>query len=268
MNPMHPPHIRAYHTRRFTVYHDASVSLESAVEILQEPGETIKSSSKAFTRRVGRWLVKESRGGSLSEVFKHVTKPERYRAVWSTSLALRERGVPIPMPLAYFERKLLRRTISHAYICEFMRGYVSVEDYARSLGGHHANPDAVNQFLSRLALALRQLEAAGGYHADLSGKNILTTDGEQFVFVDLDAMSLVNTIDENMRLKNHVQLYDSFCDQWTTEYLTPFLASLLPDTLRADAWMPQVWKGQRERRARSEAIWRREGRPPQRFFPA
>jgi hypothetical protein len=262
---MTPAGVAAYRTRRISIFYDASVPLELPVAIAQEPGEILKKSSKALTRRMGDWLIKESRP-TLAGVFKRTFKPDRYRRAWIAAWYLRSHDVPVPKPLAYLERRIYRVVLGDVYVSEYLWGHVSVEDYARAVIGPHPVHENALAFLTALAKAVKRIENAGAYHADLSGKNILTQDGSQFYTIDLDAVSLGTPYSDEARLKNHVQLYDSFCDFWPDDVLIPFIASMLPDPDRVEPWMHRVWKGQRDRRRRTEEIWRRNGRSPQRMY--
>jgi len=263
--PMIPPGVAVFRSRRLAVYYDAATLIDKSVEIIQEPGEILKVSPKASTRRVGDWLVKEGRT-NLPGIVKRTLKPERYRKAWAAAWHLRAHGVSVPRPLAYLERRVFRLVLGDAFVCEFLWGHASVEDYARAVIGPHPDIAGATAFLFGLADAIRGIENAGAYHADLSGKNILTRDGSQFSLIDLDAVSLGVPYSDEARLKNHVQLYDSFCDFWPDDVLIPFIERMSPDPGRIEPWMHRVWKGQRERRNRTEAIWRKEGRRAQRLF--
>ena len=61
-------------------------------------------------------------------------------------------------------------------------------------------------------------------------------------------------------MKNHVQLYDSFCDLWGDHLLELFIGHMLPSGTDLGPWMVKVRQSQAERRARIEAIWRGQGR--------
>jgi hypothetical protein len=65
---------------------------------------------------------------------------------------------------------------------------------------------------------------------------------------------------QGRRMTNHVQLYDSFVDRLNDDYLAPFIRAMLPDEDAVGPWMHEVRARQRRRRARTEAIWRRQGR--------
>jgi tRNA A-37 threonylcarbamoyl transferase component Bud32 len=237
----------------------SDVSLDAVLDALKTPGAILKQNHKATTRRVGDWVVKESRR-TASERLKHALRPARYRCGWNAARALTERGIGVPEPVAYVESRLAGRMIGNAMITEFLSGCVSVEEFAQRLVSVGATHARVTAYLGALAKAVADLNAAGAYHSDLSGKNIFTRTGAEFRFIDLDAIVLDRPIAEAASLLNHVQLYDSFCDLWDDSFLEPFLLPLIPSDRNVEGWMEEVRAGQASRRARVEAVWRRQGR--------
>ncbi|MDX9973834.1 MAG: lipopolysaccharide kinase InaA family protein [FCB group bacterium] len=235
----------------------SDAALDAILGALKSPGEVLKQSHKSTARRVGDWVIKESRR-NLSEYIKHVFHPSRYRAGWLAARYLEERGIGVPEAVAYVERRCLGLMTGNAVVMEFLSGYVNVEEYARRLVAAGANAARVEAFLEGLAKAVGALDAAGAYHSDLSGKNIFTRTGAEFRFIDLDGVVLGRKQTEAMRLLNHVQLYDSFCDLWDDSVLDPFLAPLIPADRDIEAWMETVRAGQAARRARTEAVWLRQ----------
>lgn len=237
----------------------ADVALDAILSALKSPGEVLKQSHKATARRVGEWVIKESRR-SPSECAKHILYPGRYRAGWIAARFLEQRGIGVPEPVAYVERRHAGLMTGNAVILEFLSGYANVEAYARRLVAAGASGARIAAFLGALAVAVNALCATGAYHGDLSGKNIFTLSGAEFRFIDLDGVILGRRYTEAMRLLNHVQLYDSFCDIWDDSVLEPFVEALMPAERDFEAWMETVRAGQAARRARSEAIWLRQGR--------
>lgn len=229
-------------------------------EVLRENGEILKVSKKSVTRHVGDWVIKESRSEHGLGVVKHTVARSRYRAGWRAAQHLAARGVPIPAPIAFIEWRIAGIIIRNAFICEYLRGAFNVEHHAKALHEAGAPPQEIAVFLARIADAVNSLNASGAYHADLSGKNVFTKGGEEFFFIDLDGVQVGATYTEARRFKNHVQLYDSFCDIFGEDLLGPFLARMLPDGQDAREWTAQVRAGQRERRAIIEAKWRKQGK--------
>ena len=145
-------------------------------------------------------------------------------------------------------------------VMEFLQGMTNVERFAAQLVQNEADDEHVNSFLHELAHAVTSLQEAEAYHKDLSGKNILTQDGRRFCFIDLESVVPAARQTRRMVLKNHIQLYDSFCDFWGDDFLEPFLAQMLPEGEDYARWARIVRRGQAARRSRQIALWKRQGR--------
>jgi hypothetical protein len=169
-------------------------------------------------------------------------------------------GVSVPTPCAYVEEGRFGIILRNALVTGYLHDAVNVEEYARSLVKAQAPPEKLADFLNGLAAAVNALVDADAHHADLSGKNIFTADGRRFTFIDLDDVTIDRPYTDAQRLGNHVQLYDSFCDLWGPEVLDPFIEAMLPHGEGRETWLEAVHRGQQVRRARTEAIWRRQGR--------
>ncbi len=227
--------------------------LATVLPALRDSGRPLKESGKARVRRSGDWLVKESAGAAQARTLKHTFQRGRYRRAWQASLELRRRGVCVPEHIAYAEWGLAGVVTRNALITAYLARHRDVEATARSLIANGARQETFATFLRSLARAVNTLTEAGAYHADLSGKNIYTSDAESFCFIDLDAVQLDVPYDRDKRLKNHVQLYDSFCDMLSDRLLVPFIEAMLPDDIDIRVWMPTVRKAQEERRHKHEA---------------
>jgi len=193
------------------IYLMPGIELAEVLDALDRSGELLKESRKGNVRRVGDWVVKES-APSLLGTIKRTIRRARYRQAWLSALHLRAKGVRVPEPIAFVETRRLGVISGHALITRYLQGHRDVERFAVGLVRRGAGRDTLVLFLDALAEAIRGVEAAGVWHADLSGKNILTADGAHFTFIDLDAAQPDTAYSEERRLKNHVQLYDSFCD--------------------------------------------------------
>jgi hypothetical protein len=236
------------------------VALDTVLEQIRTLGEILKASRKAETLRVGEWIVKRSRGEGGLGILKHTFQRDRYRQGWHAALHLEARGVPVPRPLAFIERARLGVILGNVLCTEYLDGCVDVEAFADGMIREGVEEAVVQGYLERIAEVVNLLCASGAYHNDLAGKNILTPDGERFFFIDLDGIVLDRPYTDALRLKNHVQLYDSFIDKWDDALLVPFIRQMLPDPEDIDAWMMRVRSAQAVRRARTEAIWRRQGK--------
>lgn len=262
VDPMCPENFRIDRTPGQTAYVRRDVTPEQLAALLAHPGEPLKNSPKAGVRRVGHWVVKESRAGGA---VKRTLKRGRHRRAWLAALHLRRHQVRVPEPLAFVEKTRLGLVTGHLHVFQYLAGCRDVEQFALALAKGNAGPDTLRLFLEHLADAVKGLERAGAYHADLSGKNILTRDGATFYFIDLDAVTVGEKYDSGRRMKNHVQLYDSFCDLFSDTLMVPFIQRMLPESEDPRMWLPRVRREQADRRARIEAKWDRQGVRPRRI---
>lgn len=240
---------------------------EGVLAALAVPGERLKESKKSLTRRVGDWVIKESLPQSGIGPLKHTFRRSRYRQAWVAANFLANRGVLAPEPIALVERTFLGVILKNIFICEYLDGFVNVEEFVKHLISANTTPipqssksptpsyfqRVLQDFFAGLAAAVNRLTDTGAYHTDLSGKNIFTRFGKTFCFIDLDAVVVGKRYTDDLRMKNHVQLYDSFCDFVGDDFLVPFISSILPNGHHVRDWFPNVREAQRARRARYNA---------------
>jgi len=243
------------------VWRRADVSLDAVVAAVADVGETLKRNDKSHTKRAGDFVVKTSEGPFLAQLLKHTFRRARYRRGWRAALYLEQHGVPAPRPVAHVEWGIPGLAWRHATITEFIPGCRDVEQYYDAQTQAGATPGDQAAYLARLANAVNALGSFGARHTDLAGKNILTRDGETFCFIDLDAIAIGGPTTGDGQLQLHVQLYDSFVDRCDDDVLAPFLRALRPAIQTDfDAWFARVKTAQAQRRARTVAAWKREGR--------
>lgn len=235
------------------------LELDTLLEARELQGELLKHSRKSTVWRVDDLVLKScgfDRGrGFLQHTFNRIET----RRAWYAALRLEEAGVAVARPLAWIEIGWAGMCWGHTFVCAYLEGCENVERYGRALHEQGADAETVSAYLANLADAVNGLTDAGAFHADLSGKNIFTADGDTFYFIDLDSVEFPPDYDVAMRLKNHVQLYDSFCDWWGDEFLAPFLERMLPEDAVAPTWRADVREAQAVRRARTEAVWESRG---------
>jgi len=209
---------------------------------------------------VGSWVVKESAANPVTGAVRHTFLRNRYRRGWRAAVHLQEAGVLVPAPIAYVERYRAGVVWKNAVIVEFLGGYCNVEQFVKARLEKGAGPCSFESFFAKLAAAVNALCRAETYHSDLSGKNIFTIDGSTFYFIDLDGCVLGRAYTEDLRLRNHVQLYDSFCDWFPDEIMSRFLSKMLDPNHDIVDWMDRVRVAQARRRARTVAAWRKQGK--------
>lgn len=236
-----------------TVYHQRTVSAQAILDALESPGETLKASRKTNTRRVDGWVIKESRFEAGAGPLKHTFNKGRYRQAWIAANHLADHGDLTPAPLAFVERGRLGVITANAFVSKYLNGYCNVEQYVARIVKRPNALNEVTRVLDALAQAVNYLLDSGACHSDLSGKNILTNDGTAFYFIDLDSVVLGQAYTRERCLKNHIQLYDSFCDLLGDRILVPFITSMLPLGLDIRSWMPTIREGQLRRRTLTES---------------
>jgi Lipopolysaccharide kinase (Kdo/WaaP) family len=241
------------------VHRRTDTPLDSVLELLSAPSQTMKTSRKSVTRRVGDLVVKASRFEGGLGVLKHTVLRSRYRQAWRAALHLSQHGVGVATPIAFVEYGRFGIITGNVFVSEFLEGCCDIETFADRMEEQQASNADVHAYLEGLADAVDRLCASGAHHTDLAGKNILTRDGQSFYFVDLDGIELDGDYGKEARFKNHVQLYDSLCDWWDDSFLLPFLQRMLPEDASADAWTASVRDAHARRRAAIEAKWRRQG---------
>jgi hypothetical protein len=223
----------------------AGVSPESLAAALRQEGDVIKRSNKSVTVRVGEWVVKKTLiQGGLGPVKRSILR-DRYRRPWKAALYLAEHHVLVPAPIAWMETSFCGLILDQTLVCQYLDGFKNVEAYAKDL-----DAGDIESFLAELAAAVNGLNAAGAYHADLSGKNIFTKDGRSFYFIDFDDISVGTPYTRERRLKNHIQLYDSFCDFIRAAVLDDFIRLMAGPASDIRQWLDEVHQGQHLRRAR------------------
>ncbi|MBN2311982.1 MAG: hypothetical protein JXR94_23595 [Candidatus Hydrogenedentes bacterium] len=234
------------------------IPLERVLDALDAPGELLKASAKSRIRRVGDWVLKGGGTGPIATLKRSILRA-RYRQGWMAACHLERHGVQAPRPYAFIEYGRLGIITRNILIMEYLDGCRNVEHFADAQLESGWREADVAAYLDALADAVNGLCASGAYHTDLAGKNILTRDGTSFWFIDLDGIQLNRPYTEQMRLRNHVQLYDSLCDRWDDRLLEPFIRRMLPEPARLADWMSAVRRAQTVRRARTLAIWHTTG---------
>lgn len=234
-----------------------SIDADEVRDALDDAGEVLKDSYRSRTSRVGAWVIKKSRWDGGRALIRHTLR-RNHRRAWEAAVYLLKSEVNVPAPYALVEHSVAGICWGSAFVSEYLDGFHNVEDHARKIAAGNVHPNEVHGFLGALARAVNGLNETGAYHGDLSGKNIFTRNGASFYFLDFDAVELGVEYSNERRMKNHIQLYDSFCDLWDDDFLEPFILAMMPGGYVPPTWMQNVKVGQRARRERTEAIWERQ----------
>ncbi len=224
-----------------TLYLCEGIEADAVLEALQTPGEMLKDGDKRIVRKVGDWVIKESRFNKGVGPLKMTTNPQRYRNGWLSSLEMMRLGLPVPKTIAYVEHHLCGVIWRSTFIYEYIPEALPLNEYLHSL--NDAGKDqAPEPFFQGLAAALHQLAQARVLHRDLKPLNVLTANGKDFYFIDLDEAFLDHDFLPEHRLRNQVQLLDGMRTAWTREQYNDFLEASIPAGEEVESWKKRVWE--------------------------
>lgn len=191
-------------------------------------GNLIKTSKKATCMRVDNVFIKLTNFPLIEGIFRHTFLRGRYKAPWEISILATELGIPVPTPIFYLENLYLGLPWQSIFASEFIHNSVDVETFAKKIVQSNLQKQLENM-LFEIVKIVTLLWSHNLYHKDLSGKNILTTDGINLFLVDLDSVKIISSITLKHKVKNLTQLYDSFCDFVEEEILKSCIFSLLSE---------------------------------------
>jgi lipopolysaccharide kinase (Kdo/WaaP) family protein len=232
-----------------TVYRKSHVERGALAAALEAPGELLQHTRKYRTRRVGNWVLKESLPNRGIGPLKHTFQRARCRRAWIAANFLDHVGLAAPAPVAFVERGSGGIILGNTFVMEYLEGCADIEVVAADLAARNAT-EMTQVFLYRLADTLQAWANARAYHSDLKGRNVMTRNNERFYMTDLDCVTLNRVHTDEMRLRNHVQLYESLLRHLDEETLAPFLEAIVPMGTDVDAWTAQVKRHCAERIAR------------------
>lgn len=238
-----PDGIRVERVGFATVYLSAEVPAQELLHAIAEEGFLIKDGDKRRVRLVQKkWIVKSTQfNGGLSALKISVNR-NRYRNGWLASLELARLGILVPKTVAYIEHRLFGVIWNSTLVYDFQDGQFSAIEYLRDLIAAN-NSDAIEVFSVHLAQALDALAAAKVCHHDLKLANILTSDGREFYFIDLDEAHTNQPFHAEHRLRNHIQIAGGMSTVWNEAGINAFLARGIPDGENPEEWIARVWAG-------------------------
>ena len=237
----------------------ADISCERLLETIAAEGEILKISPRSETRRVNGLGVKGSAGGARKGLLERSIRRNRFRRGWAAGLYLEQQGVSVPRVEGFVETGRWGMISGSYLIMEYLEGTCNVERFMAEMIQDGASENRIRAFLRELAQALNGLQEAG-HSIRIVGKNIRRARGRYSYFIDLESILPVEQYTRKMHYKNHVQLYDSFCDFLGDDMLEPFLAQMLPQDQDYATWSRVVRRGQAARRSRQISIWRKQGK--------
>jgi tRNA A-37 threonylcarbamoyl transferase component Bud32 len=174
-------------------------------EVLQEPGETVKTSSATtVTRRHvanREFYIKryrhERRG--LAPV-AYFVRSDKSRREWTFASEFQARGISVVPHLAHGERWGWYGLLESVLITEGLPGYAPL-----SMCPESGTPE----FQAVLGRFLRQMHDAGVVYLDISPKNVLHSKSEgKFCLIDVDKAELHASLDPRQRI-NHIAVFHS-----------------------------------------------------------
>ncbi|HOJ32134.1 MAG TPA: lipopolysaccharide kinase InaA family protein [Candidatus Hydrogenedentes bacterium] len=243
-----PPRFLWEQTEDFAVLRRTDISVKDILAAIKEQGHVLKISPKWQVTRYKDWVLKTSNEAGVFTMVRRSMSRKNAVDICHVSQYMRKRNLPCPEIYAVVEWRLLGMVRRECVISQYLPNSVSVEQYIRDIIKTPAPENGLTQFFQELGNVLRQLLASDVYHSDLSGKNILTADGKNFFFIDLEAVNVRARYTKRKVLKNAVQVYDSFCDMVSDEVLEPFLYSFLPPEWRTRKMLSLIKDKQMKRR--------------------
>jgi len=121
----------------------------------------------ALGGRTGEAVLKQFRPRGVDRL-KTLVFPSKALKAWRGAVALVEKGIPTPLPLAYLERKKGCLTAEGYYLAEKISDVQEVRHLFRTLAGQE-----LDGLLRALAVFLREAHGRGVLHKDLSDGNVL-----------------------------------------------------------------------------------------------
>lgn len=193
---------------------------------LQErPLEVLKDSRLRWAavltfERGRRIFLKRNRTKDRFEALKHLLLPSKAKREWEVAREAERRGLPVPKPLGWIERRRFGLLQESIYLSEAVRSEaVSAEEVLK---------DAPSGVIQRFAQTVRAIHDGGIYHLDLHAGNLLW-DGERFLLIDLHRARILKGLSQEQKLQNMAQLFHSLRSFWGERERTFFLRSYLGD---------------------------------------
>lgn len=198
------------------------------------------------------WLKRFNFKGYLDLLGKIMVGSRAHR-LFEVNSRLREKGLPVPQPIAFFEPTLFRK--NSFFISSFI-------EHAEPLSNIYRKDSSLDR--EHLAQALAQTvadwHASGAVHGDLKWSNILlqkTGDEIRFFFVDLDQATLSRVPDargiENDLTRFYRYGIELGAHKWVDSHFFPAYLDTIDDAVQRHIDLQAI-------RRTAEHDWQRRGR--------
>ncbi|HOK09911.1 MAG TPA: lipopolysaccharide kinase InaA family protein [Candidatus Hydrogenedens sp.] len=218
------------------IYHallnNRDVDIDDLITKINYATEIIKKTDKSISLKVDNYFVKKTTYSRFEGMIRHLLLRRRCKNAWNISRYLDSHSISTPKPIGYIELRQYFIPVQHIFITEFINDSCNVEMFVKNKI-YIQKGVSLPEFFNSIHNLIFSLWEKKIYHKDVSGKNLLTTDGKRIFIIDLDSAIIKRTILLKDKLKSLVQLYDSFCDFVDEDTLRNFILSFLPE-LKSD----------------------------------
>ncbi len=192
-------------------------------------GKILKKTLKTSSFQWRSYFVKKTNYPIFEGIFRHLFLSNRCRNAWNISNYLIHSHIPTPKPIAYLEMLNFSLPYQHFFLSEYLYDSYNVEIFIKD-NIYSKKGITLDTFFNTMKKFLVFLWEKGIYHKDLSGKNLLTVDGKNIYLIDLDSTYLINRFTIKYKIRNLIQIYDSFCDFVDEEILKDLIFTVLSDS--------------------------------------
>jgi hypothetical protein len=160
-------------------------------------------------------------------------------------------GLRVPKTIAYVEHGALGAIWGNAFVYEYLEDCLPALQFLEPLIKKE-DRDSIDAFFTNLAEAVTGLAEAKVFHRDLKLDNVLTPDGREFFFIDLDEALINQPFEPKHRMRNHIQMGNGLWRICDKPDIDAFLQRTVPNGEDRDAWIDRVWVGIKDRRGTGE----------------
>ncbi len=205
-----------------------NLDFESLLSEMPINGNVIKETNKSISLQLDKYFIKKTKYNPFEGILRHLFLSKRCRNIWYMSNYLINHEIVTPEPIAYIETFSYSMPYQHYFISEFLYNSYNVEVFIKN-EIYKDKGISLDNFFDTLSKTVLSLWEKGIYHKDLSGKNLLTINGQKIYLVDLDSTAIKKHFNIQYKIRNLVQIYDSFCDFLEEDILKKFIFSLLTE---------------------------------------